>query len=357
MQQTRQRSPAVRNVSEVRSVTAGEMTDHTDYDELDMTAPEELKGAQRAPRETGWRRRFVTFGPTGRPRIAIVAALVVGLALGAVGVHKERDSAANRASRAAVSLAAVLVSLGNIDPTDGDVTFLLRLYNAGQEPVEVTTATVVGSAYLVPHDAATGRAAAKPQRWTPLIAVAGRPDCDTLAVGLRALAPPTLRVNARTANRRVRTVDVPLVDPQDLLSRVRDSECRIPAANPGAPRVVATITGPYSTGTKAGRPSLRASLSAELLNGTQVRLVRGGRSRLLDMTVLGTPLTVVQTGTPVSIPIELSVRRCKPADGVVEEDLSPRMRVAYRGEEFTTAVWPQSAAIIQIVALVHRSCD
>jgi hypothetical protein len=43
--------------------------------------------------------------------------------------------------------------------------------------------------------------------------------------------------------------------------------------------------------------------------------------------------------------------------GVVEEDLSPRMRVAYRGEEFTTAVWPQSAAIIQIVALVHRSCD
>jgi len=230
MQQTRQRSPAVRNVSDVRSVTAGQMTDHTDYDELDMTAPEELNGAQRAPRETGWRRRFVTFAPTGRRRIAIVAALVVGLALGAVGVHKERDSAANRASRAAVSLAAVLVSLGSIDPTDGDVTFLLRLYNAGQEPVEVTTATVVGSAYLVPHDAATGRAAAKPQRWIPLIAVAGRPDCDTRAVGLRALAPPTLRVNARTANRRLRTVDVPLVDPQDLLSRVRDSECGIPAS-------------------------------------------------------------------------------------------------------------------------------
>jgi hypothetical protein len=211
------------------------MTEHTKYFELDMTEPEDATGAQRPPRDIGARLRFLRFGPTWRRRGAIAAALVVGLALGAIGVDKERDDAADRASRGAVSLAAALVGLGPTAPSGGqDVIVLLRLYNAGHEPVEVVQAAVIGSAYLAPHGGAIDPTVAKPRQWTALTAVAGRPDCDTVAVGLRALGPPILQVTARTVNGRERTVGVPLVDPYDLLSSARDHQCPGPAAGAGS---------------------------------------------------------------------------------------------------------------------------
>jgi hypothetical protein len=179
-----------------------------------------------APRQRAGRLRFLRAGPTGRRRIAIVAALAAGLALGAAGVQKERDAAADRAARSAVSLAGVLVGVVGTDPTDKyHVSFRLRLYNAGHEPVNVTAAAIVGSGYLAPHHDAISEAVAEPRQWTALVAIAGSPDCDTLAVALRALEEPSLRVNARTANGRERHVDVSLADPYDLLTSTRDARC------------------------------------------------------------------------------------------------------------------------------------
>jgi hypothetical protein len=199
----------------------------TDY-ELDAGEPGEPEGP---PRQRAGRLRLLRAGPTGRRRIAIVAAFAAGVALGAAGVQKERDAAADRASRSAVSLAAVLVGVGGTDPTqEYDVSFRLRLYNAGHQPVDVTAAAIVGSGYLAPHDDAISKAVAEPRQWTALVAIAGSPDCDTLAVALRALEEPSLRVNARTANGLERHVDVSLADPYDLLTSTRNAKCETPAA-------------------------------------------------------------------------------------------------------------------------------
>ncbi len=171
-------------------------------------------------------------GPSGRP-IA----------------DEERDAAADRASRSAVSLAAVLVGVGGIDPRDEyDVSFRLRLYNAGHQPVDVTAAAIVGSGYLAPHDDAISKAVAQPQQWTALASIAGSPDCDTRAVALRALDEPSLRVNARTANGRERHVDVSLADPYDLLTSTRNAKCETPAVNAGMAPHIASV-GPLRSGT------------------------------------------------------------------------------------------------------------
>lgn len=187
------------------------------------------------PPQGSGRHRFLAVGPTGRRRIAIIAALAAGLVLGAAGVQKERDVAADRAARSTVSLAAVLVGVGGTEPrAEYDVSFRLWLYNAGHQPVDVTAAAIVASGYLTPHDDAVSKAIARPHQWTALVAIAGSPDCDTLAVALRALEGPSLRVNAHTANGRQRPVDVPLADPYDLLTRTRDATCATPAVNAGA---------------------------------------------------------------------------------------------------------------------------
>src|SRR5262245_34136754 len=186
------------------------------YYELDAGEPGE---PEAPPRQGAGRLRFLRGGPTGRRRIAIVAALAAGLGLGAAGMQKERDAAADRASRSAVSLAGVLVGVGGADPTDEyHVRFRLQLYNAGNELVDVTAAAIVGSGYLAPHDDAISKVVAEPGQWTALVAIAGSPDCDTRAVALRALEEASLRVSARTVNGRERHVDVSLADPYDLLT-------------------------------------------------------------------------------------------------------------------------------------------
>jgi hypothetical protein len=227
----------------------------TNY-ELAAGEPGEPDGPPRRP--VG-RLRFLHAGPTGRRRIAVIAALAAGLALGAAGVQKERDSAADRASRGAVSLAGVLVGVGGTDPTDEyHVRFRLWLYNAGHEPVDVTTAAIVGSGYLAPHDDAISKAVGEPRQWTALVAIAGSPDCDTLAVALRALEEPSLRVHARTANGQERHVDVSLADPYDLLTSTRDARCETPAVNPGmAPLIASVRPRSLPTSPREGRSSTR----------------------------------------------------------------------------------------------------
>jgi hypothetical protein len=225
-------SPISRYASKIQSVTTGEMTEPFTY-ELDTCEPAESEGP---PRQRAGR-LLLRAGPTRRYWIAIVAAFAAGVAVGAAGVQKERDAAADRASRSAVSLAAVLVGVGGTDPThEYDVSFRLRLYNAGHQPVDVTAAAIVGSGYLAPHDDAISKAVAQPQQWTALVAIAGSPDCDTRAVALRALEEPSLRVNARTANGRERHVDVSLADPYDLLTSTRNAKCETPAAASRPPR-------------------------------------------------------------------------------------------------------------------------
>jgi hypothetical protein len=128
------------------------------------------------------------------------------------------------------------------------VSFRLRLYNAGHQPVDVTAAAIVGSGYLAPHDDAISKAVAQPQQWTALVSIAGSPDCDTRAVALRALDEPSLRVNARTANGRERHVDVSLADPYDLLTSTRNAKCETPAVNAGMAPHIASV-GPLRSGT------------------------------------------------------------------------------------------------------------
>src|SRR5215475_14590990 len=66
-----------------RSRTSNDMTEQTEYYELDVSEPQELGAPTR-----GAERRLRMWWPRRRP-IAIIAALAAGVALGAVGVEKE----------------------------------------------------------------------------------------------------------------------------------------------------------------------------------------------------------------------------------------------------------------------------
>lgn len=118
------------------------------------------------------------------------------------------------------SLLLFLVALAGTAPTDDDdMRFHLQIYNSGQEPVEISAATVQGRGFQSPHDDSTGRVITTPHRWAMLDAVAGQPDCNA------ALRPPALYLNARTADGRERRVEVALTDPTGLLATTRDDQC------------------------------------------------------------------------------------------------------------------------------------
>jgi hypothetical protein len=326
------------------SRSSNEMTEPTEYYELDVGEPEERRDPARQPRS-----RTRTRWPRRRP-IAIIAALAAGVALGAVGVEKERNAAADRAGRAVVQLAAVLVALAGTDPTDdNDMRFHLQIYNSGPEPVEISAATVRGRGFQSPHDDSTGRVITKPHRWAMPDAVAGQPDCNA------ALRPPALYLTARTADGRDRRVEVAPTDPTGLLATTRDDHCST-MVNPQDAPINAWIGPPFAQTTRARKPILTAMLNVELFGGRRIRILSGGHSELLEVAMRGKAATVTSDGSTV-VPIELSIRRCLSLEVIDDPDLHLPLHLSYRGEPATARIWPQTAAIVQIVELVHRSCS
>jgi hypothetical protein len=322
--------------------SSNEMTEQTEY-ELDVGDPEERRDPARQPRS-----RTRTRWPWRRP-IAIIAALAVGVALGAVGVEKERKAAADRVGRTAVQLAAVLVALAGTDPTDDDdLRFHLQIYNSGPEPVEIYAATVQGRGFQSPHDDSTGRVTTKPRRWAMLDAVAGQPDCNA------ALRPPALYLTARPADGRERRVEVALTDPTGLLATTRDDQCSTMVNSQDAP-INAWIGPPFAQATRARKPILNAMLNVELFGGRRIRIISGGHSELLEVAMRRKAATVTSDGSTL-VPIELSIRRCLSPEVIDDSDLSLPLHLSYRGEAATARIWQQTAAIVQIVELVHRSC-
>ena len=281
--------------------------------------------------------------------IAIIAALATGVALGAVGVEKERDAAADQAERTVVRLAAVLVALAGTDPTDDDTRFNLQIYNSGPEPVEIYAVTVRGRGFQSPHDDSTGRVIARPHRWAMLDAVAGQPDCNA------TLRPPALHLAARTADGRERHVEVALTDPAGLLATTRDDLCTT-MVNPQDAPINAWIGPPFAQTTRAREPILTAMLHVELFGARRIRIISAGHSELLEVAMRGKAATVTSDGSTL-VPIELSIRRCLSPEVIDDPDLNLPLHLSYRGEPATARIWPQTAAIVQIVELVHRSCN
>jgi hypothetical protein len=319
------------------------MTEQTECYELDAGEPE--YGRHPVPPPARVRLRWPP------PRwIAISAALAAGVALGAVGVEKDRDAAADRTERKVVQLAAVLVSVAGTDPTDGDdVRFHLQLYNSGPEPVEISAATVQGRGFQPPHDDTTGRVIAKPDRWAMLDAVAGQPDCDA------ASRPPVLHLTAQTVDGRERRVEVALTDPGGVLATTRDDQCSTLVNQQEAP-INAWIGPPFAQNTRAGKPILHATLNVDPFAGRRIRITGVGHSELLEAALRGDAATVIGDGSTL-VPIELSVRRCLSPTVIDDPDLNLVLNLSYRGEPATARIWPQTAAIVQIIELVHRVCD
>jgi hypothetical protein len=320
------------------------MTEQTEYYELDLGEPEQRRDPASRPK------RRVRMRWPWRRLIAIIAALAAGVALGAVGVEKERNAAADRAGRKVVQLAAVLVTLAGTDPTDdNDVRFHLQIYNSGPEPVQVYAATVQGRGFQSPHDDTTSRVITQPHRWAMLDGVAGQPDCDA------ALRPPVLQLTARTVDGRERRVEVPLTDPTGVLATTRDDQCST-LVNPQEAPINAWIGPPLAQTTRAGRPVLKATLNVDPTGGRRIRIMRVGPNDLLEVTLRREAATVASDSSTL-VPIELSVRRCLSPDDIDEPALSLLLHLSYRGEPATARIWPQTDAIVQIVELVHRSCD
>jgi hypothetical protein len=319
------------------------MTEQTEYYELDLDEPEDRRDP--VPQPSRMRTRWPP------PRwIAIIVALAAGVALGAVGIDKERDAAADRTDRTVVQLAAVLVATAGIDPTDDDdVRFHLQIYNSGPEPVEVSAATVQGRGFQSPHDDTTGRVIAKPYRWAMLDGVAGRPDCNA------ALQPPALHLTARTVDGRARPVEVALTDPTGLLATTRDEQCST-LVNPQEAPINAWIGPPLARTTRAGKPVLNATLHVDPVGGRRIRITSVGHSELLEVALRGNAATVTSDGSTL-VPIEVSVRRCLPPEVIDDPDFKLPLHLSYRAEPATAWIWPQTAAIVQIVELVHRSCE
>jgi hypothetical protein len=319
------------------------MTQQTEYYELDLDEPEDRRDPARGPT-----RRTRMRWPRRRT-IAIIATLAAGVALGAVGIHKERDTAADRAERTVVRLAAVLVAAVGTDPTDDDdLRFHLQIFNSGPEPVEVFAATVQGRGFQSPHDDTTGRVITKPYRWAMLDGVAGQPNCDA------ALQPPALQLTARTVDGHERRVEVALTDPTGLLATTRDEQCST-LVNPQEAPINAWIGSPIARTTRAGKPVLNATLHVDPVGG-RFRIISVGHSQLLEVALRGNAATVTSDGSTL-VPIEVSVRRCLSPEVIDDPDFKLPLHLSYRGEPATAWTWPQTAAIVQIVELVHRSCD
>jgi hypothetical protein len=320
------------------------MTKQTEYYELDMGEPGERRDPTRGPR-----RRMRTRLPRRRS-IAIIAALAAGVALGAVGVGKERDAAADRADRTVVQLAAVLVAPAGTDPTDdGDLRFHLQIYNSGPAPVEVSAAIVQGRSFQSPHDDTTGRVITKPHRWAMLDRVAGQPDCNA------TLQPPALQLTARTVEGGERRVEVALTDPPGLLATRGMSSCST-LVNPQETPINAWIGPPFARTTRAGKPVLNATLHIDPFGGRRIRINSVGHSELLEVALRGKAATVPSDGSTL-VPIDVSVRRCLSPEVIDDPDFKLPLHLSYRGEPAMAWIWPQTAAIVQIVELVHRSCD
>jgi hypothetical protein len=142
-----------------------------------------------------------------RWNLRLVAALVVGVVLGGVGVGELRDWREERQRNALVSLVAFPASTGSGGADDTDVLQLdgqLAVINAGPAPITVNSATGQRPGVQV-HD--TGQSRLLRPGGTAWISVKLRLDC---ALAFGGSEPLSIRFSVETADRQVREVISPV---------------------------------------------------------------------------------------------------------------------------------------------------
>lgn len=142
----------------------------------------------------------------GKLKVRLVAAFVVGMVLGGIGVSELRDSRDERERNAAISLVAfpASVSSGGSDTTGIlEMDAELAVINAGPTPVTVRAATGQRSGILVRD---TGQSRLLRPGGTGWINVELRLECST-AFGSE---PLSMRFSVETTDRQVREVNYPI---------------------------------------------------------------------------------------------------------------------------------------------------
>ncbi|MFU8872413.1 hypothetical protein [Micromonospora sp. SL4-19] len=138
--------------------------------------------------------------------VRLVAAFVVGVVLGGVGVSELRDSREERERNASVSLVVYPASIinGNQDiPGVLQMDGQLAVANAGPVPITVRTVTGQGPGALVRY---TGESRLLRPGGTGSFNVKLRLDCSTAFES----GPLPMRFSVETADRQIREVSYPI---------------------------------------------------------------------------------------------------------------------------------------------------
>lgn len=151
----------------------------------------------------------------------LVAAFVIGIVLGGVGVSELRDSREERERNASVSVVAFPASVGGggsdvkgVFQVDGQ----LAVVNAGPAPITVRAATGQGPGVLV-RDA--GRSRLLRPGGTGWIGVNVRLECS-VAFGSE---PLSMRFSVETADRQIREVSYPVAVVGSVWHRAAEKPC------------------------------------------------------------------------------------------------------------------------------------
>ncbi|MEU5945165.1 hypothetical protein ABZ793_06330 [Micromonospora sp. NPDC047465] len=163
----------------------------------------DLDGKDRQP---AGRTAPVRLAASRKWNVRLVAAFVVGIVLGGVGVGELRDSREERERNGSVSLVAFPASTGSGGADATDVLQLdgqLAVINAGPAPITVNSATGQRPGVQV-HD--TGQPRLLRPGGTAWISVKLRIEC-ALAFGSE---PLSIRFSVETADRQVREVSYPV---------------------------------------------------------------------------------------------------------------------------------------------------
>lgn len=274
--------------------------------------------------------------------LAAALALAAGVAISYAGLSKQQRAADARSNESTISLVAVLGEL--LEPAQRVAE--VRIYNAGQLPIQLGDATVrlpgfTDPAGLPEQDARTPSRRVEPSAWSRLRAVMGEQTCATLTPA----GDPILAVTVMPPDGTVSVVEVPLLDLYDALRHTTGWLCE----SVFHPERAINIWQEASTLHEDATVTLE--LRAQNYGEQPVEVIAVRSPANLDIRVLVELPKTVWPNRLVALDVHVLAADCPAVVSGTELEVTTR----YGDQTATHPVWVQPTTSAQLIA--DQGCD
>lgn len=274
--------------------------------------------------------------------LAATLALAAGVAVSHAGLSKQQRAADARSNESTISLVAVLGELLDPDQRVAEI----RIYNAGQLPIQLGDATARLPGFTHPaswpaQDARTPSRRVEPGAWSRQRAVMGEQTCATLTPA----GDPALAVTVMPPDGTVGVVEVPLLDLHDTLRDTAEWQCESVFHPERAVNIWQEASIVHDDAT------VTLELLAQNYGEQPVEVIAVRSLSNLDIRVLVELPKTLEPSHMVALDVHVLAADCPAVLSGTELEVTTR----YGDQTATHSVWVQPTTSAQLIA--DQGCD